>query len=570
MHLDPEKYVEHCYNELKTYLDDIESNKIKVNIWFKLAIERYFNDIDGDKYEYKVKKVDLVFKFFSLFNSSDGEQFKLHPYQMFILSNLFGFYKTGTDERKYKYAFLFIGRKNGKTTFSAILNLYMLMLDGQSFPRSMLVASNKTQAGIALEEAAMLIENSPEINKYIKSKGPSDSRNAIIWKDGRSGWMKVFASDAQKLDGHNPSSAILDEVHTYKDYSLFNIIKSGLGARKNPLIFLISTAGFVEKSLCEDLVFLGKKVLDPTDEYEDDSFFFLLFMIDKDDNPNDSSVWYKANPALGSIINEDYLLSEYKQARALPSEWPSFLTKHLNVFQSASGEWIPDQFVGKRFKDLDWDSYNGYDCYIGMDLSSTTDLTAVAAVFKVDNKYKAKVQYFMGNKQENMVRKGGLDLSKWIEEGYIIKSETQSLDYKIVFDYIMKLKQEYRIKNIFYDPLNTPLLNAELEKEGLELTAFRQTAMQFNAPIKELERSIYDESIDIETNPVLQWNIRNIVLWRDTNNNYKFMKNKDKDSIDGAVALAEAMSGWVGNNSEKDIDKATELWKIMNGAFQKD
>jgi phage terminase large subunit-like protein len=533
-------------------------------------LSRYLRDIANKKYELKHNKVELVFKFFSLFNQGTNNQFILQPYQIFDIVNLFGIYHKGTNRRKHQSAFLFIGKKNGKTTFSAILQLYFLMADGAEFPKSILVASDKTQAGIALEQAINLISVSPAIKKYVESKGPRDLRSTLVWRDNRPGWIKVFASDdPDKLDGQIPTSAILDEVHTYKDYKIYNMVKDGMSSATNPMLLLTSTAGYLEKGLCQDLVDLGKRVLDPAIDYDNETFYFSLHMLDEGDNPNDEKVWIKANPTLGIIKSFDFLRSAYREAKSLPSRWPSFLVKHLNIFQSANGEYIPTSFIKAVSSKIDRTELLGRTCNVGMDLSSVGDLAALSFTFFFDGKYRSFTQFFMGNKQENTIRKGGLDLTPWVDAGYILKCESPSLDYEYVYEYIMQQKALYNIESIYYDPINTPLLNSKLEKEGFNLVSFKQTTMNFNGPIKELEKAIYDENIILDENPVLIWNFKNIVLWRDTNHNFKFLKNKDKDSIDGCVSLAESMKGWIEEKPNSDIEAASKMWQSYSDIYNK-
>ena len=533
-----ESYLDICYEMVKTWIEDIESNKIKANKWIKKAIRRYRDDLKREDLEFKNSEVERVLNFFYFSRININNRYTRFipiPFQIFFIMNIFGFFYKGTNKRKYRYAYLFIARKNGKTVLSTLLQLYGLLGDRVEDPQSLLVANTREQAGIALQYASGIINHSQAFSSRLEPQ-----RYSIKFKDPmKMGYSKTLASNSNRLDGYNPSMALVDECHAMNDHSIFNVIKSGTLSRENPLIILTSTAGFSMDSLAFDLFENGKRCLNG--DIKDDNFFYMLFSLDEGDDYQDTSNWIKSNPAIGQTLHIDDLISEWNQSKNLPTQKENFLTKNLNLFLDQSDVWIPQDIVRQNFNELNLDDFIGEKCWMGIDLSSTKDLTALSLVFKREEKFYLFTFYFIVNNPEKRIRKGGVDLSYWIREGYIIQCQSQTIDYELLFDTIKNLSQKFQIEKICYDKFNSALLIPRLQEQGILCEIFAQNATSFNFPIKYLEKMIYDKNIVIQKNPVFAWNIRNIVLYQDGNNNVKFMKNKSLDSIDGAVSAAMAI-----------------------------
>jgi phage terminase large subunit-like protein len=537
-----EKYISEQNAKVEAYIQGVNNGTIIANKWIKLAVKRYQKDIKRKDLVLRPDKVDHVYTFFCLLRiniKNEYKQFDLLPYQAFIIKNLFLFYyKDG--RRRYRYSFIFISRKSGKTVFAVALDLYLLVGDGVKDPQCLLLASTREQATIALEYAKSISKNSPilksvEIQRYQLKFDYDDSR----------GMLKTLASNAERLDGYSPSGAILDEIHSYPDDSLFKVIKSGILARQNPMILLISTAGFMIDSFCFEMVETGKNVLKGT--IVDDSFFFMLFTLDDTDDWKKPENWIKSNPGIGSTIDIKDLKIEYNQAVNRPSELSNFKTKNLNLFVETSDQWIEENVLMAAYQDIDID-LSGRKCYGAFDLSSTRDLVALTLLFDVDGFFYALFYFFLPNNPDKRLRKGGISLAQWIDKHYIIESTTKTLDYDLVFDYIEKLSKFYNIESITFDPFNSALLVPKIEELGINCRHFRQTAMQFNFPLKFMEKQFYDENLVIGKNPVARWNFRNAVLYVDGNGNIKIVKNKSLDSVDGAVSLGMSFDGWISDN----------------------
>ena len=549
------EYIDRQWIKLDEYISDIKSGKITVNRWIRLAVERYLSDLNNPDLEIRKDKVNIVFAFFSLVSinhKNKYQQFEPLPYQVFIAVNMLGFYWKGKDRRRFRYAFLFISRKSGKTVFASIMNLYFLIADGEQDPQSLLLASTREQASISLEYAKSIVMNSPALAKKVDLM---QYQIRFDYKRSR-GFMKTLASNSTRLDGYNPSGAILDEIHAYPDDSLFRVVKSGILARKNPMIMLISTAGFMVDSFCFDMVETMKNIL--KGDIHDESFFGMLFMLDEKDDYHDRSCWIKANPSLGTVIQMEAMEIEYQQAMNRPSELPNFLTKNLNVFTAATEAWLEDAVLKKRFKSLDpgqLERLRGCDMYLGLDLSSTKDLTSLVGLVQdpEDGRFYVFPYFFMANNPQKKIRSAGIDLSVWIQQGWIIECQTKTVDYDLIVSKIRELKSEFNVTMMAYDKFNSALIIPQVEEMGITCESFEQTAPKFNFPLKYLEKMVYDEQIIFVENKVLLWNFRNVVLYQDGNGNIKIMKNKSLDSVDGAVAAGMAIGIWINYNlsSEK-------------------
>ena len=550
-----EEYVEECWDSVETYIYGVRDDSIKANKWIKIAVENFVMDTKKDVFDYKVEMVDKVFKFFyfvKINKDNKYQQFKLLPFQAFVIAALFGFYRKGTNKRRYRYAFLFMARKNGKSVFSAALQIYFLIADGVEDPQSLLLASTREQASICLDYATGIINHSPALRKRLEAQ-----RYKIIFKDKtRGGFSKVLASNAHKLDGYSASGAILDEVHAYPDDKLFNVIKSSILARENPMIFLITTAGFSLTSFCYNYMLYAQNVL--SGDIVDDTLFSMLYTLDEKDEPSNPDNWCKSNPALSHINHMEDLMSEFNQSKYSLTQLNNFLTKHLNVFVDQEEAWLPNDILNKCVQDFNIEDLYGLPCYIGLDLSATRDLTALVCLVVKDDMFYAIPYFFMANNAEKFLRAGGVNLQHWIRDGHIELCDTPTIDYDLVAEKFAWIKEHFDVEICRFDPHNSAAIINKLWDLEIPTKPFLQRGQYFNEPLKHIEKAMFDGTL-IMSNPALKWNLKNAVPYRDGNANIKLMKNKSLDSIDGAVSLGMAMGGYMDMNKAVSMDK--DVWK---------
>jgi phage terminase large subunit-like protein len=542
--MDKEQYIAYLWDILEEWLDAVDSGQVQANIYIKQAIKRFKRDLLREDLFFDNEKVNKVFTFFwylRINKDNHYQQFIPLPFQIFIVLNIFGFYWKESKKRRYRYAYLFTGRKSGKTTFAAALQLYGLVADGVVDPQSLLLANSREQASIALSYMIGIIGKSPSLRKRLETQ-----RYLIRFKDRtRGGYSKILASNATRLDGYSPNMVLIDEVHAMQNHDIFNVLKSGTLARENPLIIIISTAGFSTSSLAFDLFETGKKTLNG--DISDDSFFYALFTLDDGDDWKDPDCWIKANPSLGETMDIDDLLIEFNQSKNLPTQLNNFLTKNLNIFTNEGEQWIAEEVLKKCFEeDIDWNRFKGHRCYAGIDLSSTRDLTALSLTFREEDGIYTKTIFFAAKNPSKRIRKNGIDILPWIREGLIVESQTSTVDYDLLFKVIAKLKEEYNIEILYYDKFNSAMLIPRLQSElGIVCEGFDQTARRFNEPLKYLEKMIYDGKWKAGKNGALLWNFRNVVLYIDGNGNIKILKNKSQDSVDGCVSTAMSIGALI-------------------------
>jgi phage terminase large subunit-like protein len=542
----PEEYNDKCWDKVDSYIKGIQSEEIIAGTYIKKAVEKFVSIVNNPLYDYRVDKVDKVFKFFSFLNVDHHDkyvQFPLMDWQCFYLAAIFGFYEKGTDKRKHRESLLFIGRKNGKTAFSAAIQMFGMLGDGVSVPQSLLLSNTSKQASNALNYAKDMLTHTPALRSRLLGQ-----RNRIIFSDNkRQGFCEIFSTvEPARLEGFSPSMCILDEIHGFTNGDIFNAIKTGIGARQNPLLLLITTAGNRNASFCNDYLTYHKNVLD--NKIEDSTVFSLIYQPDPTDDLKDVECWYKANPSLGVINTLEDLKKTFNQAQYSYVDKFNFITKHLNIFFDTPDVWIPEEDIVPSFKNMILEDYKNRDCFIGMDLSSNTDLTSIVLLFPPtdEDKYHTVFPlFYMANRPGNFVRKNGKDLSYWIRQGHIIKCDGKVINLDQIYEKIVELSQEFNIISITYDKYNTPQLVSRLQEQGINCINFEQTTKRFNAPLKILESFIYEDKIRFFNNPCMLWNFANVVLYIDSNNNIKVMKNKQNDSVDGIVALGMAFGGFI-------------------------
>ena len=321
------------------YAEQVRSGEILVCEYVRLAVERYYADLDRalDMGRYFDKKAAMrAIRFIEKLKHTKGEwagqRFRLEPWQQFVLWNIFG-WKNADDTRRFRYAYIEIARKNGKTALSAGIGLYMLFADGESRPEVYSAATVKDQAKICFSDAAEIVK-ATDLKNYL-----TPYRNSIVY-ELKGGTMKPLSSDYGTHDGLNPSCGIIDEFHAHKDSGMFDVIKSAFGARRQPLMFIITTAGFDKSGVCyayrENVI----KVLRGVNE--DDSLFGIIYTLDDKSEWDDPKMWIKANPNLGVSLSADYLADQVKDAKNRPEAVRNVMTKNVDLWVDAERTWILD------------------------------------------------------------------------------------------------------------------------------------------------------------------------------------------------------------------------------------
>lgn len=534
------------------YIESVISGTRKAGQLEILAIKRHLNDLENATERglyFDEKKAKIALSFFTLLKHYKGEkagtEFELEGWQCFIVWSLFGWMRKG-GIRRFNYANVEVARKNGKTTLAGGIALFMLLLDGEAGAEIYSAAVDKEQARLCWESSRMMVDNSPALSKYLKC-----FRASIVSEKTASSY-KPLSRDSGNKDGLNPHCAICDERHAWKTDEMYNVIKSGMGARKQPMIFSITTAGFDMMSpyYCSRAVMInileGVKIQDNT--------FVLIFAPDKNDDWKDSSTWEKSNPNIGVSVSLEYLENELTDAINKGSTTEvNFKTKNLDMWVDAPDVWIQDEKVLRCDYGTLEDDLTGQECWGGIDLASHVDINSLALYFP-NLPHPVFRFYFWIPEGKVLQKEDRVDYRQWIKEGWVNVTPGDVIDIDFMVADLSGILKKYDVKNISFDPAKAYHgVIQGLQKEGFDniLDEFGQGIQNMSEPTKKVEADVTAGVVDLMNNPVIRWMFRNVVVYRDANDNIKLDKKRSIEKIDGVVTMAMAYGGYMSNVDDK-------------------
>lgn len=518
----------------KEYAEKVQSGEIVACKYILQATKRYLDFFD--KYDFKAERVERVVNFIShlrhFTGQHNGKHFELLPYQLWIISSIFGFYHKGTDKRVVNYCYIELARKQGKTALAAAICLYMLVGDCENGSEVELVANSAKQAKICFDMASNFLQGIDTKDKYFKRY-----RDKIKFDKTKS-FLQVLSSDASGNDGYNSYCFVLDECHEQKDSRLWDVMCSSQGMRTNSLGIIITTAGFNMFGFCYSYRRTCTEILSGVKE--DDSQFVAIYTLDDEDDWHDEQVWAKANPSLGVTVQTDYLRQQVKKAMNNTTLEVGTRTKNLNQWISSSEIWLSNDLLLDSTQDLKLSDFKGNYAYVGVDLAAVSDLTAVSYMIPRDDKFYFVNRYYLP--QSALADNPNCELYKdWMRKGHLIITDGNVTDYDYVLKDLILANKEIFINKIAYDQYNATQWAISATAEGLPLEPYSQALWSFNKPTKELERLIKSKKVVIDNNPITRWNFSNVVLKSDYNENVKPVKQQDMNKIDGVIAMIEAL-----------------------------
>ena len=463
---------------------------------------------------------------------------QLELWQKATIQGIFGFVDQDTGIRKYIKAALFIGRKNGKSTLSAAIGLYMLTADGEGGAECYSVAVKKDQAKIVWEEAKRMVKKSPVLLKRIKTLV-----NGLFY-DRAESVFKALASMDNSLDGLNASYVAADEIHAWQIKNLLDVLYDSMAAREQPLLFETSTAGKVRENVYDDEYDYYENIIKGYEGLEggivDETVLPFIYELDKRDEWLDEKKWFKANPGLGTIKSYKFIRDKIVKAKNSPKELINILCKDFNIPQTSDEKWLTFETAINRAT-FDIDTIRDTYAIGGADLSSTTDLTcATLLVFKNRTKYVLQ-QYFIPKANlEYKIKEDKIPYDIWKERGLVTICDGATVNYTDVTNWFLKMNREYGISALYvgYDPWRAPYWVEEMEEAGFTMIKVRQGAQTMSNPMKQLEGDLIEKTVNYNNNPILAWCLTNTVVKRDDNDNIKPIKGRQQRArIDGAVSL---------------------------------
>lgn len=480
-----------------------------------------------------------------------GKNFILLPWQEQIIRDLFGIVGE-SGKRQFLTAYVEIPKKQGKSELAAALALYLLYADNEPSAEVYGAACDRSQASIVFDVAKQMVQMSPALLK--RSKITAATKRIANYSNA--GYYQVLSAETGTKHGLNVSGLVFDEIHAQPNRKLYDVLTKGSGdAREQPLFFIITTAGNDKNSICYEL---HNKSLDiKSGRKSDPSFYPVVYGLTDEDDWNDEANWFKANPSLGHTITIDRVREAYKNALENPAEENVFKQLRLNIWTSATVCWIPDHIYDRGKMPIDIDSLQGRECYGGLDLSSTSDISAFVLVFPPRNEEEKYIvlPFFWLPKDtlELRCRRDHVLYDVWELQGYLNTTEGNVIHYGFIEKFIEELGEKYHIKEIAFDRWNATQMVQNLEDMGFTVVPFGQGYKDMSPPSKELYKLLMEGNINHGGQPVLKWMAQNVVMRQDPAGNIKPDKEKSVEKIDGIVATIMALDRCIRNKDDSSI-----------------
>ena len=491
------------------------------------------------------RKAQRVVRFIEALRHTKGEfhgqPFHLLPWQEKIIQDVFGTVRDDDPTmRQYTTAYIEIPKKNGKSELGAAIALNMLINDDEWKAEVYSCASDRQQAAIVFDVAVDMVRQSPALMKRVKII-PSTRR--MIYQPTGSIYQ-VLSSEVATKHGLNVSACIFDELHTQPTRALYDVMTQGSGdARRQPLWFLLTTAGTDRNSICWEV---HQKALDILEGRKiDPRFYPVLFGLPDDADWTSEENWYRANPSLDHTITIDKVRDAFHKAQETPADENQFRQLRLNQWVKQSVRWMPMDKWDECGGVVDPYALEGRACYAGLDLSSTSDLTALVLVFPPtaeDEPYIALPFFWLPEETLSLrVRRDHVPYDQWAKRGFIQTTEGNVVHYGFIERFICELGERYNIREIAHDRWNATMMVQTLEDDGFTMVPFGQGFKDMSPPTKELMRIVLEHKLCHGGHPVLRWNMDNAYVRTDPAGNLKLDKEKSTEKVDGAVALVMAL-----------------------------
>lgn len=474
-----------------------------------------------------------------------GMPFDLLPWQEEIIKDVFGTIKEN-GARQYNTAYVEIPKKNGKSELAAAIALYMTCGDLEWGAEVYGCAADRQQASIVFDVAVDMVDQCPALKKRVK---PIMSVKRLVYQPTNS-FYQVLSAEAYTKHGLNVHAVIFDELHAQPNRELFDVMTKGSGdARLQPLYFLITTAGTDRNSICFEQhqkavdILEGRKI--------DNTFYPVIYGIEDNSDWSDEKNWYKANPSLGYTIDIEKVRNAYVSAKENPAEENVFRQLRLNQWVKQSTRWMPMDIWDECAFEVNPDELIGRECYAGLDLSSTSDITAFVMVFPPRNsEEKYMILPYFWIPEDNMklrVRRDHVPYDVWEQRGFLNTTEGNVIHYDFIEKFIDELGNKYHIKQIAFDRWGATQMVQDLEGMGFEVVPFGQGYKDMSPPTKELMKLTLEKKIAHGGHPALRWMLDNVFVRQDPAGNIKMDKQKSTEKIDGAIALVMALDRAIRN-----------------------
>ncbi len=537
------------------YAEAIKSGEIPACERLNQAVQRYFSDLNDPRYEFDDAVVTRFVAFSRLCphvkGPLRGQPIMLEPWQQFAFANLLGFKVKATGRRKYRSAYIQVPRKNAKSTVAAMLaNWFLVMEPGQQDIYT--AAVSRDQARIVFDDARQMCLLSKPLKKRLAIQ-----QHKLIFAKSNS-LLKPLAAKAATIEGTNPSLAIVDEYHLHPDNGVYSALELGMGARPEAVLFAITTAGSNTVSACKQHYDYCCQIL--AGEEQNESLFALIYELDDENEIDEPALWTKANPNLGVSVDAGALADTIQKARGIPSQWVEMLTKRFNIWCQGETPWMGTgawDACRAEYGELD---LAGQECYAGLDLSSTGDITSVCYTFPQEHHVRLLTRHYIPEAQlQNPANKNRAVYRNWAKQGWLRTTPGDCIDYDRIRDDVLHDAERFDIKLVGFDTWNATHLRTQLQGAGLDVEPFPQTYMKFSPVAKSAEVLVSRRFIQHNGDPVLSWAISNVVMETDANANIKPNKKKSANKIDPAIAFLMSFGTYQIEHEEFAFDMSEEL-----------
>ena len=478
-----------------------------------------------------------------------GKRFWLLPWQEQLIRDIFGIIKPDGN-RQFRTAFVEICKKVGKSELAAAVALYLLYADNEPSAEVYGAAADRQQASIVFDVAKQMVEMSPALMK--RSKLMAATKRIVNY--GNAGFYQVLSAEVGNKHGFSVSGLVFDEIHTQPNRQLYDVLTKGSSdARQNPLHFIITTAGTDRHSIAYELHTKAVDILEG--RRSDPTFYPVVYGLKDDEDWEDEANWYKVNPSLGYTVDVERLRDAYREAKQNPADEITFKWLRCNMWVSSTVAWIPDQIYMRGNEKIDMDALEGRDCYAGLDLSSTGDITAFVLMFPPrdeDEKYIVLPYFWVPEETiPQRVKAASVPYDVWERQGFIQATEGNVIHYDFIEHFIEELGKKYHILEIAFDRWGAVQMVQDLEGMGFTVVPFGQGFKDMSPPSKEFYKILMEGKMIHGGNPVLRWMAGNVVIDTDPAGNIKVTKAKSKEKIDGIVAAIMALDRCIRHEGEK-------------------
>ena len=531
------------------YGERVERGEIPACEWVRKAVKRQIEDQKrfsgkSSRFYFDPDEATKVCKFIELLPHTKGQlagqKIRLEPWQIWILTTVFGWRRTADGGRRFRRVYIEVPRGNGKSSLSSGVALYCLLADKEPGAEVYSFATTRDQAGIVFNDAKRMVQQTASLRSHFGVEVLSHA----LYVPKTNSTFQAKSADGSTLDGLNTHLAVVDELHAHRTRAVYDVVETSLGKRVNSLMWVITTAGFDTSGICYEVRTMVRNVLNRS--VVDESQFGIIYGLDEGDDWKSLAALEKANPNWGVSVMPEVVTSLQKKAIAIPSAAGNFMTKHLDVWCSAASGWMNMPAWNKCAREeLRREDFEGEPCYIGLDLGSKSDMTAKVLMFPREDRegrtyFVTFADFYLPSRaietSPNSQYRG------WVEQGLIRVTEGAMTDFNVVEEDIREDLSRYSVQSIAYDPWQATQLISSLEDSGAPLVECRMTVQQISEPMKTLEALVLDGRIQHDGNPCLTWMMGNVVAKVDAKDNIFPRKERYEQKIDGPVAMIIALS----------------------------